>query len=97
MKLETLCLHAGYTPDPATNACAVPIYRTASYVFNSTEHAANLFALRELGNIYSRLMNPTNDVLERRVAALEGGIEALIPELPARWLLPAAPAEPAPR
>ena len=77
MKLETLCLHAGYTPDTATNACAVPIYRTASYVFNSTEHAANLFALRELGNIYSRLMNPTNDVLEQRVAALEGGAAGL--------------------
>ena len=77
MKLETQCLHAGYTPDPATNACAVPIYRTAAYVFNSTEHAANLFALRELGNIYSRLMNPTNDVLEQRVSALEGGAAGL--------------------
>ena len=77
MKLETLCLHAGYNSDPATNACPVPIYRTASYVFNSTEHAANLFALRELGNIYTRLMNPTNDVLEQRVAALEGGAAGL--------------------
>ncbi len=77
MKLETQCLHAGYTPDPTTHSCAVPIYRTASYVFNSTEHAANLFALRELGNIYSRLMNPTNDVLEQRVAALEGGAAGL--------------------
>ena len=77
MKLETLCLHAGYSSDPTTNACAVPIYRTASYVFNSTEHAANLFALRELGNIYTRLMNPTNDVLEQRVAALEGGAAGL--------------------
>lgn len=77
MKLETQCLHAGYAPDPATNACAVPIYRTAAYVFNSTEHAANLFALRELGNIYSRLMNPTNDVLEQRVTALEGGAAGL--------------------
>ncbi len=77
MKLETLCLHAGYTADATTNACAVPVYRTASYVFNSTEHAANLFALRELGNIYSRLMNPTNDVLEQRVAALEGGAAGL--------------------
>ncbi len=77
MHLETQCLHAGYTSDPATNACAVPVYRTASYVFNSTEHAANLFALKELGNIYSRLMNPTDDVLEQRVAALEGGAAAL--------------------
>ncbi len=64
MKLETLCLHAGYSSDPTTQACAVPICRTASYVFKSTEHAANLFALRELGNIYTRLMNPTHDVLE---------------------------------
>jgi len=77
MKLETLCLHAGYSSDPTTNACAVPIYRTASYVFNNTEHAANLFALRELGNIYTRLMNPTHDVLEQRVAALEGGAAGL--------------------
>jgi len=77
MKLETLCLHAGYSSDSATHACAVPVYRTASYVFDSTEHAANLFALRELGNIYSRLMNPTNDVLEQRVAALEGGAAGL--------------------
>ena len=77
MKLETLCLHAGYSTDPTTNSCAVPIYRTASYVFNSTEHAANLFALRELGNIYTRLMNPTNDVLEQRLAALEGGAAGL--------------------
>jgi hypothetical protein len=69
MKLETQCLHAGYTSDPTTHACAVPVYRTASYVFDSTEHAANLFALRELGNIYTRLMNPTHDVLEKRVAA----------------------------
>ncbi len=77
MKLETLCLHAGYTPDSTTHSCAVPIYRTASYVFKNTEHAANLFALRELGNVYSRLMNPTNDVLEQRVAALEGGAAGL--------------------
>ena len=77
MKLETLCLHAGYSSDPATHACAVPVYRTASYVFDSTEHAANLFALRELGNIYTRLMNPTHDVLEQRVAALEGGAAGL--------------------
>ncbi len=77
MKLETLCLHAGYSSDPTTQACAVPVYRTASYVFKSTEHAANLFALRELGNIYTRLMNPTHDVLEQRVAALEGGAAGL--------------------
>lgn len=77
MKLETQCLHAGYSHDPATHACGVPVYRTASYVFDSTEHAANLFALRELGNIYTRLMNPTHDVLEQRVAALEGGAAAL--------------------
>ncbi len=72
MKLETLCLHGGQEPDPATNSRAVPVYRTSSYVFNSTEHAANLFALKELGNIYSRIMNPTQDVLEKRVALLEG-------------------------
>ena len=77
MHLETLCLHAGYSSDPTTHACAVPVYRTASYVFDSTEHAANLFALRELGNIYTRLMNPTHDVLEQRVAALEGGAAGL--------------------
>lgn len=77
MKLETLCLHAGYTTEATTNSCAVPLYRTASFVFNSTEHAANLFALRELGNIYSRLMNPTNDVLEQRLAAMEGGAAGL--------------------
>ncbi len=77
MKLETQCLHAGTQPDPVTNARAIPIYRTSSYVFKSTEHAANLFALRELGNIYTRLMNPTQDALEQRVAALEGGAAAL--------------------
>lgn len=75
MKHETLCLHGGQRPDPTTNARAVPVYRTASYVFNSTEHAANLFALRELGNVYTRLMNPTTDVLEKRVALLEGAPE----------------------
>ena len=75
MNLETLCLHGGHTPDSVTNARAVPVYRTASYVFNSTEHAANLFALKELGNIYTRLMNPTTDVLEKRVALLEGAHE----------------------
>lgn len=77
MKLETQCLHAGQVPDPTTNARAVPIFRTSSYVFKDTEHAANLFALRELGNVYSRLMNPTHDVLEQRVAQLEGGAAGL--------------------
>ncbi|MCU0857613.1 MAG: O-acetylhomoserine aminocarboxypropyltransferase/cysteine synthase [Pontiellaceae bacterium] len=75
-KPETLALHAGYTPD-STGSCAVPVYRTSAYVFRDTEHAANLFGLKELGNIYSRLMNPTCDVLEQRVAALEGGAGAL--------------------
>ncbi|MBE7503840.1 MAG: O-acetylhomoserine aminocarboxypropyltransferase/cysteine synthase [Verrucomicrobiales bacterium] len=75
MKFETLCLHGGTQPDPTTLARAVPIYRTSSYVFRSTEHAANLFALKELGNIYTRLMNPTTDVLEKRVALLEGAPE----------------------
>ncbi|HOO77310.1 MAG TPA: O-acetylhomoserine aminocarboxypropyltransferase/cysteine synthase [bacterium] len=76
-KIETACLHAGQEPDPATLARAVPVYRTSSYLFRSTRHAADLFALRQPGNIYSRLMNPTQDVLERRVAALEGGAAAL--------------------
>jgi len=69
--LETIALHGGYSPEPTTNSCAVPIYRTSSYVFRDTEHAANLFALKELGNIYTRLMNPTTDVLEKRVSLLE--------------------------
>ncbi len=76
-KFETQCLHGGQEPDPATTARGVPVHRTSSYVFDSTEHAANLFALKELGNIYSRIMNPTQDVLEQRVAALEGGAAAL--------------------
>ena len=75
MKLETLCLHGGTQPDPTTLSRGVPVYRTSSYVFKNTEHAANLFALRELGNIYTRLMNPTTDVLEKRVALLEGAPE----------------------
>ena len=75
LKFETLVLHGGQTPDPATNSRAVPIYRTSSYIFNSTEHAANLFALKEPGNIYSRVMNPTTDVLEKRIALLEGAPE----------------------
>jgi O-acetylhomoserine (thiol)-lyase len=74
---ETMLLHAGWRADPATGAVAVPIYQTTSYQFRDTEHAANLFALKELGNIYSRIMNPTNDVLEKRMAALEGGVAAL--------------------
>jgi O-acetylhomoserine (thiol)-lyase len=74
---ETIVLHAGYRSDPTTTAVAVPIYQTTSYQFNSTEHAGNLFALKELGNIYTRIMNPTQAVLEERVAALEGGVAAL--------------------
>ncbi|MCB9100949.1 MAG: O-acetylhomoserine aminocarboxypropyltransferase/cysteine synthase [Anaerolineales bacterium] len=70
-------LHAGYSPDPTTHSRAVPIYQTTSYQFNNTEHAANLFALQEFGNIYTRIMNPTTDVLEQRLAALEGGVGAL--------------------
>ncbi len=76
-KLETLAVHAGQEADPTTGSRAVPIYQTASYVFKSTDHAANLFALKEFGNIYTRLMNPTTDVFEKRVAALEGGAAAL--------------------
>jgi len=77
MKLDTICLHAGQNPDPATKSRAVPIYQTTSYVFDSTEHAARLFALQEFGNIYTRIMNPTTDVLEKRVAALEAGVGGL--------------------
>lgn len=76
-KFETKQIHSGASPDPTTNARATPIYKTTSYVFNSTEHAQNLFALAEFGNIYTRLMNPTTDVLEQRLAALEGGTAAL--------------------
>jgi len=74
---ETIALHGGQKPDPATNARAVPIYQTTSYVFNDADHAAALFGLKEFGNIYTRIMNPTNDVFEQRVAALEGGVGAL--------------------
>src|SRR5579872_3182628 len=75
---ETIALHAGnYRADPATHAVAVPIYQTTSYQFDSAEHASNLFALKELGNIYTRIGNPTNDILEKRIAALEGGVAAL--------------------
>ena len=76
-RFETLQLHAGQAPDPATNSRAVPIYQTSSYVFNDSEHGANLFALKEFGNIYTRIMNPTTDVFEKRIAALEGGKAAL--------------------
>ena len=76
-RFETLQLHAGQVPDPTTNSRAVPIYQTSSYVFNDAEHGANLFGLKEFGNIYTRLMNPTTDVFEKRVAALEGGVGAL--------------------
>ena len=76
-KYETLQLHAGQEPDPATNSRAVPIYQTTSYLFNDTDHAGTLFALKDFGNIYSRIMNPTNDVFEKRVAALEGGVAAV--------------------
>lgn len=77
MRLATKCLHAGQVPDPTTNSRAVPIYQTTSYVFNDSDHAARLFGLQEFGNIYTRLMNPTQDVLEKRLAALEGGAGAL--------------------
>jgi O-acetylhomoserine (thiol)-lyase len=76
-KFETLCLHAGQQPDPATTARGVPVHRTSSYVFKSSKHAADLFALKEMGNIYTRMMNPTQDVLEQRIAALEGGAASL--------------------
>ncbi|NLM10463.1 MAG: homocysteine synthase [Clostridiaceae bacterium] len=76
-RFDTLQVHAGQVPDPATGSRSVPIYQTTSYVFNSTEHAANLFALKESGNIYTRIMNPTTDVFEKRMAALEGGVGAL--------------------
>jgi len=77
MKPETLAIHAGYSPDPTTKAVAVPIYQTTSYAFDDTQHGADLFDLKVAGNIYTRIMNPTNDVLEQRVAALEGGVAAL--------------------
>jgi O-acetylhomoserine (thiol)-lyase len=77
LAVETLALHGGQDPDPTTGARAVPIYQTTSYQFKNTEHAANLFALKEFGNIYTRIMNPTNDVLEKRMALLDGGVGAL--------------------
>ena len=77
MRIETLAVHAGYSPDPTTKSCAVPIYQTVAYAFDSAQHGADLFDLKVPGNIYTRIMNPTTDVLEKRVAALEGGIAAL--------------------
>ena len=77
MKLETLAVHAGYTPDPTTKAVATPIYQTVAYAFDNAQHGADLFDLKVAGNIYTRIMNPTQDVLEKRVAALEGGLAAL--------------------
>src|ERR1035437_1814463 len=77
MKIETLALHAGYSPEPTTKAVAMPIYQTTSYAFDNTQHGADLFDLKVQGNIYTRIMNPTQDVLEKRVAALEGGIAGL--------------------
>jgi O-acetylhomoserine (thiol)-lyase len=76
-KFETLQLHAGQEPDPTTKSRAVPIYQTTSYNFDNAQHAADLFALQKFGNIYTRIMNPTTDVFEKRIAALEGGIAAL--------------------
>ncbi len=73
LNLETLAIHAGQEIDPTTNSRAVPLYQTTSYGFNDSEHAANLFALKEFGNIYTRIMNPTTDVFEKRIAELEGG------------------------
>jgi O-acetylhomoserine (thiol)-lyase len=78
MKIETLAVHGGYTPDPTTKAVAVPIYQTVAYAFDNTQHGADLFDLKVAGNIYSRIMNPTNGVLEARLAAMEGGIAALV-------------------
>src|SRR3984893_16869372 len=75
--LATLAVHAGQSPDPATKARAVPIYQTTSYLFDNADHAARLFALQEFGNVYTRIMNPTTDVFEKRIAALEGGVGGL--------------------
>ena len=77
MRIETLAVHGGFSPDPTTKAVAVPIYQTTSFAFDSTQHGADLFDLKVQGNIYTRIMNPTTDVLEKRVAAMEGGIGAL--------------------
>ena len=77
MKKETIAIHAGYTTDPTTKSVAVPIYQTVAYEFDNAQHGADLFDLAVPGNIYSRIMNPTNDVLEQRMAAMEGGIAGL--------------------
>ena len=77
MQIETLAVHAGYSPDPTTKSAAVPLYQTTAYAFDNAQHGADLFDLKVAGNIYTRIMNPTTDVLEKRVAALEGGIAAL--------------------
>ena len=77
MKFETIAIHGGYSPEPTTKSVAVPIYQTTSYSFDDTQHGADLFDLKVAGNIYTRIMNPTSDVLEKRVAAMEGGIGAL--------------------
>ena len=77
MKFDTIALHGGQEPDPVTHSRAVPIYQTTSYTFDDSQHAADLFGLKKFGNIYTRLMNPTTDVLEKRIALLEGGIGAL--------------------
>ena len=77
MKKETLAIHSGYETDPTTNSVAVPIYQTVAYEFDDAQHGADLFNLAVPGNIYTRIMNPTNDVLEQRLAALEGGVAAL--------------------
>ena len=77
MKIETIAVHGGYTPEPTTKAVAVPIYQTTSYAFDDTQHGADLFDLKVKGNIYTRIMNPTTDVLEQRLTALEGGIGGL--------------------
>jgi len=77
MKIETLAVHGGFSPDPTTKAVAVPIYQTTSYAFDNTQHGADLFDLKVAGNIYTRIMNPTQDVLEKRVAAMEGGVAGL--------------------
>src|SRR5512145_892208 len=77
MRIETIAVHGGQKPDPTTKAVAVPIYQTVAYAFDDTQHGADLFDLKVAGNIYTRIMNPTNDVLEKRVAALEGGVAAL--------------------
>ena len=77
LQFDSLAVHGGQEPDPATGSRTVPIYQTAAYVFHDADHAANLFGLKESGNIYSRIMNPTTDVFEKRIAALEGGVGAL--------------------